>query len=50
MKNFLIILLLFSVFIFSDEPDMHKDHESMHQNHESMETSYQIVVGFNRSF
>ena len=36
MKNFLIIFLLFSVFLFSDDHDMHKDHESMHKNHESM--------------
>lgn len=36
MKNFLIIIALFSPFHFSDEPDMQKDHESMDQNHESM--------------
>ena len=30
MKNFLTILLLFSVFLFSDDHDKHKDHESMH--------------------
>ena len=36
MKNFLIIFLLFSVLLFSDDHDMHKDHESMHKNHESM--------------
>tara|TARA_A100001015_G_scaffold242004_1_gene276401 strand:+ start:92 stop:229 length:138 start_codon:yes stop_codon:yes gene_type:complete len=45
MKNFLIIVLLISWSVLSDDETMHKDHESM-----QMETKQQIVLGFNRSF